>query len=802
MGSLSSQLVLREIATMKQVEDALARQVLYGGDLVTNLLEVTGPDKEAAITYVLAEHLAMPPGPAGELPALSQELRDKIPQDLATRHGFLPLALGPDALRVAVSQALSDEALREIEFVAEVAVVQVAAPSARVQQAHARDYSEPLDRRTARLLAKLGGRPDPSPSTRPPPNEVPRFPRAFSPQTTSLRSDMPPPMPAAEPQRRVEPGGRSSLVRWARGVHTGERARPRRRRGPFTIADAEETLFSAEAPETVLEGLFDFARQYFVYTALFVVHRDLAEGRDAHGPGAERREVLGIGVPLGQRSILARACQSASPVCQALEADGIDQELRKDLHRPAGVVPVVVPIVVRDRAVVLLYGDDGEEPLFLGEVSEVLAMSALAGGALERIARAKRKAKKRAEPAIAPHEQLPRAPGETRAAKEGSLVTALAALAEEPREAEPASADSGPVVETGEADASEDELLRATLDQIDLPSQMSEIPSDLEADDEEPGSRASYHPPATLPPTTDPTRAKAVLPSVIVEVGAAETRAVDALLAPGADETDAMGEVLRLGQTIVPALLAKLPGPLSVDLDALVRGACRPSHGGVLFRALAALRRIALHYVTVQAANMDVSTRVVACLALAEFAYPESANALVQRLFDPDPRVRAAAATSARWLRSSPETFTSMTTQLSRIVTATMERISRRSTAAAALGEIGAKDAIGALLSLGEAKDEGLRKAGLDALADITFETRDFDGYRKWWKKHGNEDPALWAIEALSSPDVERVRRAARELAVLGIEADVDPTSAAAREDLAERARAALRRARESSVRP
>ena len=39
--SLSSLIVQREIATIREVEEALARQVLYGGDLVTNLFEVT-----------------------------------------------------------------------------------------------------------------------------------------------------------------------------------------------------------------------------------------------------------------------------------------------------------------------------------------------------------------------------------------------------------------------------------------------------------------------------------------------------------------------------------------------------------------------------------------------------------------------------------------------------------------------------------------------------------------------------------------------------------------------------------------
>ena len=40
MPTLSSLLVQRNVASMQAVEDAIARQVLYGDDLATNVLEV------------------------------------------------------------------------------------------------------------------------------------------------------------------------------------------------------------------------------------------------------------------------------------------------------------------------------------------------------------------------------------------------------------------------------------------------------------------------------------------------------------------------------------------------------------------------------------------------------------------------------------------------------------------------------------------------------------------------------------------------------------------------------------------
>ena len=65
--SLSSLIVQREIATIRQVEEALARQVLYGGDLVTNLLEVAKLD-EGTLTLLLAESFGIQAATLGPLP--------------------------------------------------------------------------------------------------------------------------------------------------------------------------------------------------------------------------------------------------------------------------------------------------------------------------------------------------------------------------------------------------------------------------------------------------------------------------------------------------------------------------------------------------------------------------------------------------------------------------------------------------------------------------------------------------------------------------------------------------------------
>ncbi|HEX4448694.1 MAG TPA: hypothetical protein VH044_18250, partial [Polyangiaceae bacterium] len=77
---------------MRQVEEALARQVIYGGDLVTNLLEVARVD-ETVLTGLLAESMRLSPAPAGELPAVPEDVRSLVPREVALERTVVPLAV-------------------------------------------------------------------------------------------------------------------------------------------------------------------------------------------------------------------------------------------------------------------------------------------------------------------------------------------------------------------------------------------------------------------------------------------------------------------------------------------------------------------------------------------------------------------------------------------------------------------------------------------------------------------------------------------------------------------------------------
>ncbi|MDF3068376.1 MAG: hypothetical protein K0R38_3977 [Polyangiaceae bacterium] len=368
MPTLSSSIVKHNVASVRDVDEALARQAMYGGDLVTNLLELSAVS-ETALAKTLAETYETAAAPAGELPESGIEVLRLVPRDLARRFVLYPLERHGDSLVVAVAEPLPPEVESDLSFSLGLRVEQRVGLAVRIQQALARDYSLGLDSRAERLLARLAGRPDPNPSVVPPP------------EPPSVVVDVtPPPAPV---HRDSAPVARRGTIDMA-SLAARKEPKPRRL-GPYTAAMAERDLLEAEDSEDVLRAFFDFASQYFDYAALFAVHGDLAEGRDAAGAGAPRGRVLSLGIPLDLPSALSRAAAADRFSLLRLGTGGLDGALARDLDRRPGPQVLLLPVRVRDRPVLVLYGDHGHQDVQLDSLGQVISFVPRVSSALERL---------------------------------------------------------------------------------------------------------------------------------------------------------------------------------------------------------------------------------------------------------------------------------------------------------------------------------------------------------------------------------------------------------------------------------
>lgn len=159
----------------------------------------------------------------------------------------------------------------------------------------------------------------------------------------------------------------------------------RRLRGPLTSGAASKFLETAHARDEILEIFFAFARQFFDYTALFVVHEDIADGRDAFGSGASAKAVRRIAIPLDVPGTFADVRSMLHPHMGPLASSELDALVLRDLEREPNTPALVLPVTIRGRAVLLLYGDRGGDELSLEDLPELLSFVPKVESAFKRL---------------------------------------------------------------------------------------------------------------------------------------------------------------------------------------------------------------------------------------------------------------------------------------------------------------------------------------------------------------------------------------------------------------------------------
>jgi hypothetical protein len=153
-------LVQEGYLTLEALKDALALQVIKGGELDTILLERKLLD-EPTLLALLSRATSYPP----MVPALLAALRPgeaPIALEAAVRLGICPLLDDAGAVPILVSVTADPVALEELAFELDRRLSPFVAPDVRLAQARALVYGEPLPDRAARLLERLGDAPLPA----------------------------------------------------------------------------------------------------------------------------------------------------------------------------------------------------------------------------------------------------------------------------------------------------------------------------------------------------------------------------------------------------------------------------------------------------------------------------------------------------------------------------------------------------------------------------------------------------------------------------------------------------------------
>ncbi len=757
MLPLSSLIVQREIATMRTVEEAIARQVLHGGDLVTNLMEIAAVN-EAALARAMADSLGLLPAPADRLAQPHPEAVAMLTGERAAKYGILPLARTRHEVTVAVAEPLSAAVREDLGFPPELNIEQVVASLPRIHEAIARVYRVPLDKRYARLLTRLSGGSTRAPST-PPGFAVARAPSlpppSFSPgrmaSSTSEPGSMRP--PASSLQTSVE-----LFAGAARRVH-----------GPITFEEVKNRLSAVTTSDQALEAFFDFASQFFSFSAMFVAHGDLAEGRDAAGAGPSRDRIASVGIPLDLPSVLSFARDRRALVVASLGWGGVDAELRRHLMRPKELGTIaILPLALRDRVVALFYGDDSSQDVNLAQDAPVLVLAAMMPAVFEQVLRLKKLGRGTTPaPGTATTDPIITTMGGGGAddpavpfvelSEIGSLTESMpkkesgAPLALEPSPM--AGRTTAKLSALTEAEMLEDGWSRTRFSQPPEPAIETNWSDASESVVAMTQARPSTPPPAVA----------SGAPRSSARAAADIEALIDRLLEGGPESNAAFGQLSHGGTDVAARVMARFPGavPYGIEeVDALPAA----KHCSLLLELVVALGAAALPHVIERSTALDETTRMYAVHVLGELPFPEAGQAIAARLFDDSIPVRKVALRSASALANHTGSVRFLLEHVDSILRDPSSDPDHRSLAIDVVAGLRQPEGVPSLIAVLEDPDSKLAEEAARALSALTGS--DFgisvDRWHAWWLENSARHRVEWLIDALAH-DSSTLRQMASE---------------------------------------
>ncbi|HSC86313.1 MAG TPA: hypothetical protein VLC09_03550, partial [Polyangiaceae bacterium] len=151
------------------------------------------------------------------------------------------------------------------------------------------------------------------------------------------------------------------------------------------LAEAQRALASARDRDSIFEIVLRAVSSTFEYAALFAVSGNEARGLSATGPGANSNELPLLKIPLDLNSPFRKAVQDGVHQLTRLRASGLEGGVAHDLGRQTGRRVLLLPVVLRGRSVMLLYGDHGQADVDAGSIGEVIALAPAIAHAFERV---------------------------------------------------------------------------------------------------------------------------------------------------------------------------------------------------------------------------------------------------------------------------------------------------------------------------------------------------------------------------------------------------------------------------------
>ena len=331
---LGEALIKEGLITNQQLAKALERQVIYGGRLGTNFIELGYLTEESLVKF-LGKVFDVPYADPKAFEGIKREIVDTITPEMAERYLVIPIDREPKRLHLAMVNPTDLRVIDEIRFITGFEIVPYIASELRLLYALERYFGI---QRPVRFI--------------------------------SIISD-----------------GRDNMpeVDAPRGEVVLEAAKTPSTREEKSLDELSQDLAEAKDREEIALVILESASASLERVALFVVKSNSIVGWKGTGDRLSDEMMAQIELPLHQPSIF-RTVIDAKEFYQ-----GVFRSVPQDLHfleMMGNEIPqeaIAFPLTIKGKVVCILYGDNGDKSLLRGGFEELKRILLKASMALEML---------------------------------------------------------------------------------------------------------------------------------------------------------------------------------------------------------------------------------------------------------------------------------------------------------------------------------------------------------------------------------------------------------------------------------
>ncbi|MBE9537201.1 MAG: hypothetical protein IMF07_08480 [Proteobacteria bacterium] len=341
---LGEMLVKSKVITSDQLEEALKAQVMFGGKLGTNLIELDFVC-EKTLAKALSAKLSVPFVSSDTLLKIPKRTIKALPRDLVEKYKVVPLTVDKTRITVATSDPSDLFSLDELRFVSGKAIKTVIAPELSLALAMEKYYDIPRDVRYIRIEASNSEK-----------NKKKEEGNSSQAVKKSSKPDMPGFIdfnPDAKPDKQVD----DEQFAANRGLEEAI--------DEYAIGELYRKLAASENREEMSECIIDYLSQRFQKIILFIMKEHSAIGWKGLSRSKRVANISQLELSLKEPSVLSIVSEGKDPyyfgsltytpgnlkIAKALGSKELSSEV------------LVTPISIKGRVICAIYLEGGKTPL-------------------------------------------------------------------------------------------------------------------------------------------------------------------------------------------------------------------------------------------------------------------------------------------------------------------------------------------------------------------------------------------------------------------------------------------------------